>query len=106
MRKDGVVPGMHQAVRMSGSPLGVHGAGKDNETILCGLAITNPDVKASVQAAKVAQRVSCRFRQVCLVGAGVLDAKAETVSPYAADYGTRDLESELKALAKDEAASA
>ena len=33
-------------------------------------------------------------------------AKAETVSPYAADYGTRDLESELKALAKDEAASA
>jgi hypothetical protein len=56
------------------------------------------DVKATGNAAKVAPAVTCKFCAARLVNAGVLDPTAEGVSAYAADYGTRDAEAELRAI--------
>ena len=103
MRKTGQVPAQLQAVRLLGSPIGVHAAAKDGTTSLCGRPSRRPARAATVEAtgtaAKVAHVVTCRFCQVRLVGAGVLDPKAESVSAYARDYGTRDTEAELAKLA-------
>jgi hypothetical protein len=48
---------------------------------------------------KVKAHVRCKFCQARLAGAGVLDPQADSVSPYAADYGSRDLEEERAAIA-------
>ena len=99
MRRSGVVPAQLQAVRMNGSPLGVHAASKDGSTSLCRLPITaNGKSLASGTANKVAASVTCKFCQTRLVAAGLLDPQAEGVSAYAADYGSRDAESELAAI--------
>jgi hypothetical protein len=101
VRRTGTVPAILAAVRLSGSPLGIHAAAKDGTSSLCGLALTpngksEAEVKASGQAAKVALAVTCRFCEARLVGAGV--KPASEASKYAADYGTRDAERELAAL--------
>lgn len=82
----------------------MHAAGKDGDASLCGVPVSGkaePQVHASGQAAKVAPHVTCKFCQARLVAAGVLDQQAEGVSPYAADYGTRDAEDELAAIARE-----
>jgi hypothetical protein len=103
VRKTGTVPAQLKAVRLSGSPLGTHAASRDSGSSLCGLPLvasgkSTPKIEASGQAAKVALTVACRFCQARLVGAGLLDAKAEGVSSYAADYGSRNAEAELAAI--------
>jgi hypothetical protein len=50
-------------------------------------------------------RPSCKFCQARLVGAGVLDPQAE-VSAYAADYGMRNTEAELAAIASEASTTA
>jgi hypothetical protein len=110
VRRSGVIPAQLQAVRLNGSPVGIHAAGEGDPSSLCGVSLTpngkgSLQVHASGQAAKVAPSVTCKFCATRLVGAGVLDPKAEGVSPYAADYGTRDAEAELKAIEEQESKS-
>ena len=104
VRLSGTVPAQLSAVRLSGSPLGAHATAKGGiPLLLCGVALrangkSEPDVKASGEASKTSLSVTCRFCQARLVAAGVLDPKTEGVSPYAADYGTRDVAAELAAI--------
>lgn len=93
VRKTGTVPALLVAVKLNGSPLGVHAAAKGGDVSLCGCSLvptggSERQTSASGQAAKVATSVTCRFCQARLVGAGVLDPQAEGVSAYAADYGS------------------
>ena len=82
---------------MNGSSLGVHAASPNGSTSLCGLPLTanGLQLRANGTAAKVAPAGPANFCQARLVGAGLLDPKAEGVSAYAADYETRDAEAEL-----------
>ena len=103
VRRTGTVPAVLTAVRLTGSPLGVHAAPKDGGASLCGVSVTpngkaTADVQASGQAAKVAPHVTCKFCQARLVGAGVLAPDAPNVGAYAADYGSRDAAAELQAI--------
>ena len=68
VRKSGTVPAQLMAVRLSGSPLGVHAAEKDGDKSLCGCPVTangkgEQDVQARGTAAKVAPSVTCKFCQ-------------------------------------------
>ena len=101
VRLTGTVPAQLAAIRMTGSPLGVHAAAKGGDTSLCGVPVTSngkakAEQQATGQAAKVAPAVTCRFCEARLVAAGVKPAAA--ASPYGADYGTRDTVAQLAAI--------
>jgi hypothetical protein len=75
VRCTGTVPAQLQALRLGGSPLGVHAAGNGEGVSLCGCPLTrNGKGKAHVAAsgraaANVASHVTCKFCQARLVGA-------------------------------------
>jgi hypothetical protein len=115
VRKTGTIPAQLQAVRLTGSPLGVHAAAKGGDTSLCRCPLDGQGkahVHATGQAAKVAPAVACKFCTSRLVSAGVLTAETisaempEASKAYALDYGTRDAEKQLAVIEKEKAATA
>jgi hypothetical protein len=84
----GSVGGLMVAMHPQNSPLGVHASNTGAQS-LCGVPLTQAETVLHGTPEVVASLATCRFCQVRLVNAGVLDPRAPHVQEYARDYGTR-----------------